>query len=91
MSGGEPAQQRAVAAGQDGGEIAGLERGCAVSHAINPAVLAQQRPRPEPIRDLVAAEASDEQLLTRHHAMRPAREPGQDPLDCPVLCRHMRH
>jgi hypothetical protein len=90
--GGRPsAQQRALAARQDGGQVARLRRRRTMADTVDPGVRADERPAARAARDLGRGEARRAQPLTRDEAVRGERELRDDPIRRPVLWSHDDH
>jgi len=54
------------------------------------AIGADQRPCPQPVLDLVPADAGIEELTPGHDAVRPRRDPLDDPVHRRTFCCHWR-
>jgi hypothetical protein len=74
VTGSTPTEHRAVTAGPDSGEVTGFHARRAVPDAIDPSMLAQERPGAQPLPDLPECDAGVEQLHALDDPMRPRRQ-----------------
>lgn len=88
MRGRSPTQERPFPAGQDGGQVPGLEAGRSVTHAIHAAMLGKQGARPQALPDLPGGDARAGQLRAGNHPMRGAGYPCDHGLDRPAVLLH---
>jgi hypothetical protein len=88
MRGGAAAEQRALAAGQDGRQVARLDARRAVADAINPAMHRQQRARANATLELSDRHPGIEELATGDHPMLPRRQTREFRLRCPAFGSH---
>jgi hypothetical protein len=80
VRGGAAAEERAIAAGENGGYVGGLDAGRLVADAIHTRVQADQRSGPQPVPDLLRADTGAQQLRPGHHSVGSRRQPADHPL-----------
>ena len=83
-----PAQKSLLSTCPDRRQIPRLQAWRAMTHAIDPAVLADQSARAHAVSDLGERHAGAQQLCTCHYTVRRSRDPGEFLLCCPVLMSH---
>jgi hypothetical protein len=77
-----PATQQCIcSARQHGCQVPRLETRGHVTDAVNAAVLAVKGAHSKPPADLVVRNPGSEELLARHHAVSPTRDPSDRPLN----------
>jgi hypothetical protein len=90
MRGGAAAEQRALAAGHGGRQVAGLDARRAVADAVDAAMNRQQRAGPEPMLELGERDAGAEKLCPGHHPVLAGGQAPELPLRCAAFTRHCR-
>ena len=88
VGGGEPAEQRALAAGADGRKVRGRDARRSVAHPVHAGVLPQQGATTDALLDLGAADPSGQHLPARDDAVRFRRELADDRIYGSALGSH---
>ena len=90
MRGGAAAEQRALAAGQDGRQVAGVDARRAVAHAVDPAMHWQERAAPEPMLELGERDPAPRSCARVTTPCWRAAKRAEFSLRCPAFTRHCR-
>ena len=85
MRGRPAAEERPVAAGKDGGHVAGVDAGGAVADAVDATVYPKERPLLQATGDLLAADTGIQELRPGDHAVLAPRDRSYFLFDCPDL------
>jgi hypothetical protein len=84
MRGRPPAQERAVTARKDSGEVKGFHAGRPMADPVDAAVLADEHPDVQPVPDFILADAAPQQLRPGDNAVRSRRDPRDHLLRCSI-------
>jgi hypothetical protein len=87
--GGDVAEDRTVAAGENRGHEAGTMARCAVSHHVDAVVNSVKKAALHPPRDPVLPNPNGVELRSRHHPVLLGRKFGYSQIECVALLPHV--